>query len=411
VSGWSVVPIFAYEAAGPDGAIGRGVIEAPSRGAAVERILALGRTPVRVVEQEADAESGFTTTRLLPEFGVAADRLNLLREFGTLLQAGLSVERALTAMQGLTTRKRSKAAVQAMLEGLRGGEALSAAMRRATPLFPEPMRRLVAAGEASGKLPDVMSRLAAAEARNKELSDRAVSAMIYPVLLIVVMIIVLAIIFTSVVPRLAPLFAQSGDALPWPAAVLLGVSQFFNTYGTLVTVGAVVLLGALLYWSQQPAAQVALARWSFRSRLLLDIPRRMHAAQFGRNVAMLLSGGMPLNRALETAQAAVANLHLKQRLSGAIEMVRQGKSLKAALEASDAMPRVVVEFAAVGEETGRLAPMLNEAADILDRDVQTKLDRLSALLLPAVTIVLGLVVAAIMSGVVSGILAANELAL
>jgi general secretion pathway protein F len=137
----------------------------------------------------------------------------------------------------------------------------------------------------------------------------------------------------------------------------------------------------------------------------------MHAAQFGRNVAMLLSGGMPLNRALETAQAAVSNVHLKQRLSGAIELVRQGKSLKAALGASDTLPRVLVEFAGVGEETGKLGPMLDQAADILDREVQTKLDRLSALLLPAVTIVLGLVVAGIMSGVVSGILAANEIAL
>ncbi|NOT41708.1 MAG: type II secretion system F family protein [Alphaproteobacteria bacterium] len=405
------MPSFAYEAAGPDGAIGRGVIDAPNRGAAVERILALGRTPLRVVEQDTSGATGFATARLLPEFGLAADRLGLLRELGTLLQAGLGVERALLAMQGLTTRRRSKAAAQAMLEGLRAGEPLSGAMRRAGSLFAEPMRRLVAAGEASGRLPDVMTRLAVAEARNKELSDRAVSAMIYPALLVIVMIIVLAIIFTSVIPRLEPLFAQSGDALPWPAAVLLGVSQFFNAHGTLVVVALIAALGGLIYLLRQPAAQVALARWSFRSRLLLDIPRRMHAAQFGRNVAMLLNGGMPLNRALETAQAAVGNVHLKQRLSGAIELVRQGKSLKAALEASDALPRAIMEFAAIGEETGRLAPMLNEAADILDRDVQTNLDRLSALLLPAVTIVLGLVVAGIMSGVVSGILAANELAL
>ncbi|MFM9862878.1 MAG: type II secretion system F family protein [Micropepsaceae bacterium] len=405
------MPNFAYEAAGPDGAIGRGVIEAPNRSAAVERILALGRTPVSIVERASGTAAAFATTRLLPEFGAANDRLSLLRELGTLLQAGLTVERALTATLALTARVRGKSAAQAMLEGVRSGEPLSAAMQRAGSLFPEPMRRLVAAGEASGRLPDVMVRLAAAETRNKELTDRAVSAMIYPALLVVVMIIVLAIIFTTVVPRLAPLFEQSGDALPWPAAILVGVSQFFNAHGTLVTIGSVVMLGGLLYMLQQPAAQVALARWSFRSRLLLDIPRRMYAAQFGRNVAMLLAGGMPLNRALETAQAAVGNVHLRQRLSGAIELVRQGRSLKSALEASDALPRAIIEFAAVGEETGRLGPMLNEAADILDRDVQTKLDRLSALLLPAVTIVLGLVVAAIMSGVVSGILAANELAL
>lgn len=404
------MPSFAYEAAGPDGAIGRGVIEAPSRSAAVERILASGRTPVRLVEHDGSAALA-EPVRVLPAFGVASERLALLREFGTLLQAGLSVERALTAVQGLTARARSKAAVQALLGGLRAGEPLSAAMRRADALFPEPMRKLVAAGEASGRLGEVVTRLAAAETRNKELSDRAVSAMIYPALLIVVMLIVLTIIFTTVVPRLAPLFAQSGDALPWPAAVLLAISQFLNSYGTVSAIVTALGLGGLLYALQQPAARVAYERWSLRSRLFFGIPRGMHAAQFARNVAMLLTGGMPLNRALETAQAAVGNVHLKQTLSGAIELVRQGKPMKTALEASGALPRILLEFAGVGEETGRLAPMLDQAADILDRDVQTKLDRLSALLLPAVTIVLGLLVAAIMSGVVSGIMAANELAL
>lgn len=404
------MPSFAYEAAGPDGAIGRGVIEAPSRSAAVERILASGRTPVRLVEHDGST-AVVEPARVLPAFGMAGERLALLREFGTLLQAGLSVERALTALQGLTSRARSKAAVQSLLGGLRAGEPLSAAMRRADALFPEPMRKLVAAGEASGRLGDVMTRLAAAETRNKELSDRAVSAMIYPALLVVVMLIVLTIIFTTVVPRLAPLFAQSGDALPWPAAVLLAISQFLNGYGTLTAIVAAAALLGLLYALRQPAARVAFERWSLKSRLFFDIPRGMHAAQFARNVAMLLTGGMPLNRALETAQAAVGNVHLKQTLSGAIELVRQGKPMKTALEASGALPRILLEFAGVGEETGRLAPMLDQAADILDREVQTKLDRLSALLLPAVTIVLGLVVAAIMGGVVSGIMAANELAL
>ena len=156
---------------------------------------------------------------------------------------------------------------------------------------------------------------------------------------------------------------------------------------------------------------MALDRWSLRTRLLLDIPRRFFGVQFARNLAMLLEGGMPLNRALETAQSSISNTHIRQRLASAVELVRQGKTLKAALEVTDVLPRAIVEFAAVGEETGRLPAMMSEAADILDRDVQTKLDRLSALLLPAVTILLGLVVAAIMSGVVSGILAANDLAL
>jgi general secretion pathway protein F len=403
------VPSFAYEAAGPDGAIGRGVIEAPDRSTAVERIVALGRTPVRVVERAGGGSFAFAPG--LPQFGGARERVTLLQELSTLLRAGLSVERSLSVMQGLAGARQTKGALQSVLDGLRGGEPLSAAMKRADVLFPEGVRRLVVAGEASGRLGDVVKRLADAEARNKDLRERAVSAMIYPALLVVVMIAVLVMIFTVVVPRLEPLFAQSGEALPWTAALLMAVSRFLSGYGTALAIVVAAILALVLYAIRQPAGRLAVDRWALSTRLLQNIPQHYHGTQFCRNVAMLLDGGLPLNRALENAQAATGNGYMRQQLHGAVEMVRQGKPLKAALEGTGVFPRAALEFTAVGEETGRLAHMLNEAADLLDKQMQTKVDRLSALLLPVVTIVLGLVVAGIMTGVVGGILAANDLAL
>jgi len=406
------VPNFAYEAASPGGAIVRGVVDAPTRSAAVERILAQGRTPTRVVEQSGDAPAASGERRsLLPAWGAAADRLTMLRELSLLLRAGLSVERALVAMQGMTTKPRVKHVLQSLLDGLRGGDALSSAMRRADHLFPETTRKLVAAGEASGKLPDVMTRLATTAERTAQLRERVVSALLYPALLIVVMFAVLVVIFTVVLPRLEPLFEQSGAALPWPTAVLLAISGFFNAYGTFVAVVLVALLVGGLYAIRQPEMQLRLDRYATRTRLLLDIPQNYAAAQFCRNLGMLLDGGLPLNRALESAEGAIANRHMRRQAAKVSDAVRQGRPLKAALESAAVFPRLTVEFAAVGEETGRLGAMLNEAADILDGDVRTKLDRLSALLLPVVTIVLGAIVAAIMTGVVSGILSANDLAL
>lgn len=400
------MPRFAYEAAGPDGTIGRGTIEASDRSAAVARILALGQTPVRVAEQ-ASVSSSVSS----PRIGASRERLSLLRELATLLNAGLSVERALVAMHGLNARARTKREIQAVLDGLRSGESLSDSMRRADNVFPEPVRRMVAAGEVSGRLADVMNRLADTEARHKELGDRALSAMIYPALLTVVMIVVLTIIFTVVVPRLEPLFAEGGEALPWPAAALMAASHFFNSYGTMLAIALIAALAAALYALRMPGVRVAFDRWSLSTRLLLGVPRLHQGAQFCRNMAMLLDGGLPLHRALENAQAASGNSFVRRRLGDAIEMVRQGRPLKAALEAVAVFPRAVTEFAAVGEETGRPAAMMNEAANILDRQMQTMLDRLSALLLPGVTIILGIVVAGIMAGVMGGILAANDLAL
>jgi general secretion pathway protein F len=303
-----------------------------------------------------------------------------------------------------------KATLSRLTDTLRGGQSLSAAMARADDIFPEAMRKLVAAGEASGRLAEVMGRLATSLTRTKELRDRAVSAMIYPALLTVVMLGVLVMIFTVVLPRLEPLFDQAGKALPWPAAMLLAVSHALNGYGFVILALVAALIGGAVWLLRQAETRLALDRWQLRARVLLELPLRYQTAQFCRNLGMLLDGGLPLNRALEAAQAAVSNRFMRQSLTGVLDAVRQGASLKAGMTRAGLFPPLAIEFAAVGEETGRLATMLNEAADIFVAEVQTRLDRLSALLLPAVTIVLGLLVAAIMTGVVTGILAANDLA-
>ena len=411
------MPKFAYEAANPEGGIARGVVDAPTRSMAVERILALGRTPVRVIEQaqgEAGAGGGgigaASLSDLLPRMFAGTDRLAIIRELATLLRAGLSVERALVVMQGLARSARVKATLSRLTDALRGGQPLSAAMAAADEIFPEAVRKLIAAGEASGRLAEVMARLATSLTRTKGLRDRAVSAMIYPALLIVVMLAVLVMIFTVVLPRLEPLFDQAGKALPWPAALLLAVSHTLSGYGLVILALVVAVIGGAVWLLRQAEMRLALDRWQLRARALLELPLRYQTAQFCRNLGMLLDGGLPLNRALEAAQAAVSNRFMRQSLTGVLGGVRQGASLKAALARAGLFPALAVEFAAVGEETGRLASMLNEAADIFDAEVQTRLDRLSALLLPIVTIVLGLFVAAIMTGVVTGILAANDLA-
>ena len=412
------MPTFAYEATSKQGGTTRGVIEAPTRSLAVERILAQGQTPTRVVERATAAEAAPATGFALPAVGglfsqwnLSADRLAMLRELSLLLRAGLSVERALVAMQGLAKTNRVKTALGGLLEGLRRGEPLSGAMARAGTLFPETMRKLIAAGETSGRLPEVTARLADAHTRTKELTDRVVSALIYPVLLVVVMIAVLVMIFTVVLPRLEPLFAQSQSALPWATAILIALSHFFNAFGLWLVLALIAGLIYAVYALRNPATQLALDRFMTNARITLDLPRRYQAAQFCRNLGMLIDGGMTLNRALEAAELAMTNRYMRSFMPKLIDEVRQGRTLKVAIESSGVFPRLTAEFAAIGEESGRLGPMLNEAADVLDRDVRTELDRLSALLLPAVTILLGAIVAAIMAGVVTGILAANDLAL
>jgi general secretion pathway protein F len=407
------VPIYAYEAAGHDGKPVRGSIEAPTRSAAVERLLQQGRTPLSLSEAPL-RRGGSGLLSWLPSLqgmSVGQTRMTLLRELSVLLKAGLNVERSLATMSTVASSPATRSLIEAMLEGLRGGETLGSAMARAGDMFPEPMRRLVAAGEASGSLAEVMARIAETETRARQLSDKLVSAMIYPALLLTTMLGVLTLIFTSVLPQLEPVLQGSGAAIPWPTAMLLGVSHFMNAFGGALALLLIAGLAAILVMLRQPAARFALDRHAVTARYLLAIPINVQTAQFCRNLAMLLEGGMPLNRALELSRQALSNSYVRHVLDAVIVQVKQGRTLRAALDQAAIFPRIAVELVAVGEETGRIAPMLQEAADMFERDVQTRVDRLSALLLPAMTILLGLVVAAIMTGVVSGIFAANDIAI
>ncbi len=407
------MPLYTYEAAARDGKAIRGAIEASTRAAAVERLLQQGLTPLSLSEHQGQG-TALRPDSILPIWRSrvgARTRARLLQELSVFLRAGLTVERSLTTLSAVTSAAATQKVIDAMLEGLRAGETLSSAMARSGNLFPETMRRLVAAGEASGRLPEVITRMADAEARARDLADKLLSAMIYPSLLLTTMLGVLALIFTNVLPQLEPILAGSGPATPWPAAMLMATSRFLNEYGASLGLIMVAALIAGLYLLRQPTVQFRVDRHALRARYLMHIPLHYQTAQFFRNLGMLVEGGVQLNRALELAQQVVSNRFLRQGLDEVIAGVKQGRSLHSALGGVGMFPHIAVEFVAVGEGTGRLAQMLVEAADMFDRDVKTRVERLSALLLPGVTIILGLVVAAIMTGVVSGIFAANDMAL
>ena len=407
------MPLYTYEAAARDGKTMRGAIEASTRAAAVERLLQQGLTPLSLAEDEGQGAARRPAS-ILPVWRSrvgARTRARMLQELSVFLRAGLTVERSLATLSAVTAAPETRKVIEAILEGLRTGEALSAAMSRGGDMFPETMRRLVAAGEASGRLPEVITRIADAEASARDLSDKLLSAMIYPALLLTTMLGVLALIFTNVLPQLEPILAGSGPATPWPAAMLMATSRFLNDYGASLGLTMFAALLAGLYLLRQPTVQFRLDQHAIRARYLLRIPLHYQTAQFFRNLGMLVEGGVQLNRALELSQQVVSNRFLRHGLDEVIAGVKQGRSLHSALGDAGMFPHIAVEFVAVGEGTGRLAQMLVEAADMFDRDVQTRVERLSALLLPGVTIILGLVVAAIMTGVVSGIFAANDMAL
>ena len=400
---------FAFEAIDRGGTIVHGTLEAANRGLALYQLLSNGQTPVSLKIARAESRLFRNVQTLL---GVSSfDFVSLLREMGTLLKAGLPVERALTALTSLTSETRTRLRVQQILDRVRGGEALSQAFGSCVSEAPPHIARLKAAGEASGQLPDVMERIAAGLLRSRALKTRLVSDLTYPAILIVAMVVVFWVVFHTVLPRLTPMFTQSGVAMPLPTQILLGIGSFFDAYGWVLFFLFVIGIMVFVYALKQPRTRLIFDRYILKSRLTLGVPLAFEAALLCRNLQTVLDGGLPLERALGATRDGIANRWLRNQITAVQSSVAEGHRLsQAIIEKAAVLPPLVAEFAAVGEETGRLAAMMREASDLLDHGVQTRLNRLTTLVVPVTTLIMGALVAGLMSGIVSGILAVNDIA-
>lgn len=401
---------FRYEAADRDGRIKTGQFSAVSRDEAVARLVAQGLTPVRVTAAPGGGAAGASGRQGAAAGRAAAPTLAILRELATLIRAGLTVTQALGVVRKLA-RPRQAVLIGRMLVCVRAGGSLSAAMAEAPALFPETLRGAVAAGEAGGRLADMLDQLVEWVERDLATRRQVVSMLTYPAILLLVMAGAMAVIFGVVLPRLEPLFAGNGAQLPFATTVVLSIAHLVRDWGEAVALALILAGVAFLVALRLPATRAGLDRTALGPRFLFGLPRRIAAAQFSHTLATLVAGGLSLDRALAAATAAVGNTAMRETLRLAMDRVRRGGSLGPALAETGLMPPAVVELAAVGEETGRLGPMLKEAARTLDVEIKNRLDRVATVLPPVITLVLGGLVAGLMAGVVGGLLAANEFAL
>lgn len=294
-----------------------------------------------------------------------------------------------------------------VVEGFR----LSEAMAREPRAFPPLYRGMVAAGEGSGALPDILSRLADLLERQQELRGRLVTALAYPCALAVTAMGVVIALMAVVVPKVVEQFESMGRTLPWLTRAVIAVSDGLRDWGWLLAVVAGLL--ALGAWramrvdARRLRVDAAVLRLPVAGRLLRDL----HAARLARTLSTMLASGLPLMEGLRVAARTVGNRVLRARTDAMAEAIREGASLSSALRAAAVFPPTLVYMASSGEDSGRLAPMLERAADVLERESATFTSTLMALLEPAVIIVLGAIVAVIVLAILLPILQFNAMVL
>ena len=346
----------------------------------------------------------------------AAARLNAktlaltTRQLATLVSVA-PIEEAVRTM----ALQADKPAVRRVLEGVHGGvlegRRLSEAMALQGQAFPALYRAMVSAGESSGALGPILERLADGMERDQTVRGKVVTALVYPAVLAVVALGVIGALMTFVVPKVVDQFADMNQALPLLTRLVIGLSDLMRNWSWLAALIIVLggLTGAALI--RNPAHRLRLDGALLRLPIVGRLARDLHGAKMARTLSTIISAGLPVLEGLTITARTVSNRRLRQATETMADAVREGGGLSAAMRRADVFPPILVYMTASGESSSRLEPMLDRAADYLEREFATFTAVMLSLLEPAIIVVMGGVVALIVLSILLPILQINTLAM
>jgi general secretion pathway protein F len=405
------MPVFHYKAATTNGDVVQGEMEAADQDAVIRQLQAQGHIPIRAEEVTRAAAAGTPRAISFQRRRPGRADVNVFTiELATLLQAGLPLDKALEMLVNLAEKASFQGVLEDLLKDVRGGAFLSVALESHERLFSPFYRNMVKAGEASGALDAALARLAEFMDRSRELRDSIVSALLYPTVLVMVGIVSMGIILGMVIPRISEMFVEAGQKLPWFTQVVVATGGFVQDYWWGM---ALAVVAVYFFARQQYADPISRLRWDGR---LLALPligaliSRLEAARFTRTLGTLLGNGVPLLDAIAIAKEVVSNQLIAEGIRRVTERVRQGEGLARPLTEARVFPPLAGHLMQVGEETGSLEAMLVQLAQIYEREVQSALRRLMAVLEPALILGLAVIIAAIILSIVMAIMSINELA-
>lgn len=385
---------YEYTAYGEDGALATGQLEATDRAEACRLLDRRRLQPVALRESGAVAAPqvrGAVSTRSNGKSKgggrLSQSQLSLFtEELSELLKGGLQLDQALSAMERRRELSSLKEVAGAVRELIREGQPLSTALQKTSPSFDELYRSLVAAGEASGALGPVLERQAIHLSAMRELRSRILVSLVYPAFLMVAAIGVAVLFIVFLIPKLTDLLASTGGSLPVGAQMILDGADFLKRTWPVWTGGTLLLgIGA---WQWSLTARVSWDAFRLKWPVFGAAWRSRFHVLFLETLQTLVGNGLPLNRALRLANAAVDNRHLRNRVESLSRAVDEGVPLSRALERSGEFPPLLVDMVAVGEQTGDLSGALNRAATRFRREMDRRIERLTAFVQPAVILLM-----------------------
>jgi type IV pilus assembly protein PilC len=331
--------------------------------------------------------------RLRPQRVNPALLLIFSQELAALLKAGLPLFQSLDVMLDRQKDPVFRQSLETVREKVKSGVALSDAFRQEGGLYPPIFSASLVAGERSGSLDGVLRRFSQHLRLNQALKKKAVSASVYPMVLLTMMAILVAVLLVVVIPQFQSFFENLGAELPLPTQMLLAVAGFVHSNLVWILLFVGMGVGGSWYWLRKEGSSVALDRTLLRVPYFGGLMRMYATSQLMRTLSTLLAGGLPLVNAIQVAADSVGNRAMSEALQGATARIREGVSLTSALESTNMLEALPLEMVKVGEQTGALGDMLTAISDFYDEELDTRMAAVLSLVEPVLLVLMAIIVA------------------
>ncbi len=406
------MPVYEYTALDRAGKNIVGIIDADSTVAARQKLRAAGKYPVQVKETAAKSRSESAADFSLPSIfnRVAPDDIHALtRQLATLLNAGIPLVGALDALMEQATSPPLKKIIAQIKESVNEGNSLTFSLTKHPKLFSNIFINMVRAGEASGSLDVVLERLAEFGEHQQALKGRFQAALVYPIFMAIIGTGVLFFLLSFVVPNLTRIFTEMNQVLPLPTTILLWFSGFMRSYWWTIILLIVAIIFGIREFIKQPKGRYIWDSLKLRLPVIGQINRKIALSRFGRTLGSLLQSGVPLITSLQIVRNIVNNVLIGDVIDEAMEDIQAGKSLNLALSRSLWFPPVFRQMVSVGEQSGDLENMLQKVAESYEREVETRITGMTALIEPIMILAMAVVVGFIVISILLPIFEMNQM--
>ena len=383
---------YQFKAYTLDKRVVQGRIDAASESMAEEALYQAGYRRVLSLKE---TRPGLSLEQLIPTFfGVKAqDVIDFSRQLATLIESGVTILTALQLLEEQSFRAAFRKVIAGLVNELRGGSSLSQALSKYPQVFSYTYCQVVRASEQAGNLEVGLRQIAGYMEKQAATKKKIRSALAYPMMVLLMAIGVFALLITVALPPLVGLFTALGTELPWTTRLLIAISGFLINYKFYLLVGVSIVVVSIIGYLRLPAGKLTMDRLMLKLPLIGPINIQRNVGHFCRTASMLLKAGLLLPQTMNIVIQTVGNRIIRQVLREVREKLVQGQGLSQPMATIDLFPRLLVEMVSVGEKTGNLDSTLATLGDYYEQRVDQRVNSLISMIGPALTVVVGLVVA------------------